>query len=131
MQRHSFSVDVPVPAGSARALLEVQPATWLRRFLRLASVSGSDRPAAPEAPGWFRLGDPTFGEGVVQYPLEWWPHAGERLFRSFRGMFLVSGTAVVCYLELQGLAEGGEEGVNATALRTLVELLGAALQAAV
>jgi hypothetical protein len=128
MQRHHFGVDVPVPPAAVEALLQVQPATWLRRFLRLASVSGSERPAAPDAPGWYRLGGATEGEGRTEYPLEWWPHAGERLFQSFRGAFLVSGTAVASYLELLGQADGGDEDTNATALRTLVELLGAALQ---
>jgi hypothetical protein len=130
MQRHHYRVEVPVPAASVRSLLEVQPATWLRRFLRLASVGGSDRPGAEDAPGWYRVGGATVAHGGASYAVEWWPHAGERLFRSFQGDFVVSGTSVTGCLELVGTADGGEEDTNATALRTLVELLGAALHAA-
>lgn len=131
MQRHQFTVGVPVPAATVEALLGSYPTTWLRRFLRLASLAASERPGGPTAPGWYRLAPPERNEaGRLVAPMMWWPHAGDILFESFRGEFVVTTAAEDVRLELVGGTDGGDEDTNAEVLRSVVELIGAALRAA-
>jgi hypothetical protein len=130
MPRHQFAVDVPVPVTAVEGLLSAYPTTWLRRFLRLASLAASAHPGAPEAPGWYRLAPPIAdGDGPMEFALVWWPRAGDPLFESLHGAFLVDHQADQTRLTLVGDTHGGDEDTSAKVVRSLVELIGAALRA--
>ncbi|MEQ1785755.1 MAG: hypothetical protein ABL966_01780 [Acidimicrobiales bacterium] len=131
MPTQHFTVHLPVHPASVEALLATYPTTWLRRFLRLASISASARPGSPEAPGLYRLHhlDPLDGAQPARAAVTWWPHAGDGLFACFRGHFLVHELDGGASLGLAGETDGGDHATNAAVLRSVVELIGAAVRA--
>lgn len=128
MSTHSFTVQLPVPAPNVEALLGTYPSAWLRRFLRLASLGASERPGAPEAPGLYQLG-PLEGAGPATAKMTWWPRAGDTLFECFDGQFVVHPVEDGTALSLAGETDGGDHDTNVIVLRSVVELIGAALRA--
>lgn len=122
-------MQLPVSAGAVVRLLASEPTSWLRRFLRLALIPVLDVPGSYDVPGWYRLGKPS-DEGLAsQAPLVWWPHAGDKVFESFRGELVVSLGDGLTILALRGNSEGGTPSVNDRVLSATLELVGAAILA--
>jgi len=122
------------PTAQVVALLSVRPATWLRGFLRLATLeAAANTPALhPTGAARYRLRPPASGRsGAVAIPLTWWPHLdGEVLFSRFKGRFVVRPGEMGKILALEGETTGGTPERATSVLRTLLELLGAAVSAA-
>lgn len=129
MQDHLIDVRLPVTAGAAIRLLATEPTSWLRRFLRLALVPVLDTPDSHDVPGWYRLGKP-HDDGLASVAsLVWWPHAGDKVFESFRGALRVSLADRHTVLALSGTSDGGTPNLNEQVLQSALELIGAALVA--
>ena len=133
MSAHRLELDVRAPTAQVVALLSVRPATWLRGFLRLATLqAAANTPALrPIGVPRYRLGPPAFGRsGAVAIPLTWWPHLdGDVLFGRFKGRFVVRRAEMGTILALEGETTGGTPEQAASVLRALLELLGAAVSA--
>ena len=129
MQDHLLHVRLPVSAGAVIRLLASEPTSWLRRFLRLALVPVLDTPGVYDVPGWYRLGKP-IDEGLAAVAsLVWWPHAGDKVFESFRGELTVSLADRQTVVTLSGTSHGGTPNLNEQVLQSALELVGAALLA--
>lgn len=133
MSEHRLELDVRASTTQVVALLSVRPATWLRGFLRLATLeAAANSPALPSTGvARYRLGPPTFGRpDAVAIPLTWWPHLeGDVLFGRFKGRFVVRSAEMGTILALEGETTGGTPERAASVLRALLELLGAAVSA--
>ena len=133
MSEHRLERDVLAPTAQVVALPSVRPATWLRAFLRLATLEAvANTPALrPTGVARYRLGRPAFGRsGTVAIPLTWWPHLdGDVLFSRFKGRFVVRPAEMGTILALEGETTGGTPERAASVLRALLELLGAAVSA--
>lgn len=129
MQDHLIHVRLPVTAGAAIRLLASEPATWLRRFLRLALVPALDAPGSYDVPGWYRLGKPQDDGLSAVSSLVWWPHASDKIFESFRGSLTVSLAGCRTVVALAGTSDGGTPSLNEQVLQSALELIGAALVA--
>ena len=133
MSEHRLEQDVRAPTAQVVALLSVRPATWLRGFLRLATLkAAANTPAlGPTGAARYRLGPPASGRsGAVAIPLTWWPHLDDAvLFSRFRGRFVVRPATMGTILALEGETTGGTPEQTASVLRALLELLGAVVSA--
>jgi hypothetical protein len=131
MSEHRLELDVCAPTAQVVALLSVRPATWLRSFLRLATLEAAANTAALGPPGVTRcrLGPPALDRsGAVAIPLTWWPHLdGEVHFGRFKGRFVVRPGEMGTILALEGETTGGTPERAASVLHALLELLGAAV----
>ena len=129
MQDHHIHVRLPVAAGAVIRLLATEPTSWLRRFLRLALVPVLDVPGSSDVPGWYRLGKPIDDGMESRASLVWWPHAGDKVFESFRGELAVSLAEGLTVVALAGTSHGGTAELNERVLQSALELIGAALLA--
>jgi len=129
VQDHQLHVRLPVTAGAVIRLLATEPTSWLRRFLRLALVPVLDAPCGYDVPGWYRLGKPNDRGLESEASFVWWPHAGDKVFESFRGALTVKLAERQTVLELGGVSEGGTPSLNEQVLQSALELVGAALLA--
>ena len=133
MSQHRLELEVRAPTAQVVALLSVRPATWLRGFLRLATLEAATNTPAlrPTGVARYRLGPPAPGHPeAVAIPLTWWPHLdGDVLFGRFKGRFVVRPAEMGTILELEGETTGGPPERAASVLRALLELLGAAVSA--
>jgi len=132
MSEHRLELDVRAPTAQVVALLSVRPATWLRGFLRLATLGAGANAPVLRPTGvvrYYRLGPPASGRaGSVAIPLTWWPHLdGDVHFGRFKGRFVVRPAEMGTILALEGETTGGTPERAASVLRALLELLGAAV----
>ncbi len=127
MHEHYFEMQLPVSTARLVAVFGARPASWLGRFLRLAVDSAS---SAPLGRPWYRLDAPLpIADGSTRSSLRWYPHAGADEFTRFTGGFVVHPVPSGAILALEGSTLGGTNARNATALRSLHGLLGAAFSA--
>jgi hypothetical protein len=123
------SCDVAgVPREDLLGLFARRPARWFHTFLVLAAnqaavaaPSGERRKAERH---WYRLDVP---DDQGRSRLVWHPTPRRTgLFSGFSGQLVVGGNGTDGRLTIVGEATDGDPAVNEAALRTLLELLGAA-----
>lgn len=132
MSHLRLSRDVESVPSALVELLTDRPPSWLRSFLRLATLHV---PAAPVSarPVWFRVGAPTVdAHGATVMTFVWHPHAGNRVFERFHGRIVagLAGTGGTS-LTIEGDATGGEPADDVVVLSSLLDLLAAAVAAQV
>lgn len=129
MIQHRYEARVPVPPATVAAVLSARPPSWLRRFLRLATVSLAGQPEAGRRQ-WYRLGPIVESDGeVVSARFRWAPHLGPALFDRFDGHFLVEPAGDGSVLVLEGVATGASGASDRQVLGELVQSLGDAIAA--
>jgi hypothetical protein len=127
-QHHHVEATVPVPTTDIVALLSEQPAIWLRRFLRLATVA-APAPLASN-PARYRLRPPIGdGAGAFASSFTWRPNVDADIFERFTGRLVVQPAAAGSILVLDGDAIGGVHIRNANVLRALLALIVSAISA--